>query len=100
MRLMGATLLLLLSVRRSAEPTIPRGSIWWPLAGSALLDTTAFVSNNVGLAIGQVSVVTVLASLFGAVAVLLAWVFLGEHLTRRQWFGISLILVGVALVSV
>jgi len=100
MRLMGATLILSLALRRSPDPVIPRGGVWWPLAGSALLDTTAFVSNNAGLATGQVSVVTVLASLFGAVAVLLAWVFLGERLSRRQWFGISLILLGVALVSV
>ena len=86
MRLMGALLLMALPFRRT-EPVIPRGRVWVPLVVSAMLDTTAFVANNVGLAIGPVSVVTVLASLFGAVAVLLAWILLGERLSRRQWLG-------------
>jgi uncharacterized membrane protein len=100
MRLMGASLLILLPLRRASAPVIPRGSVWWPLAASAVLDTTAFVSNTTGLAIGPVSVVTVLASLFGAIAVLLAWILLGERLSRRQWLGISLIFVGIAMVSI
>lgn len=100
MRLMGAFIVVLLPLRRRTVPAIPRGSIWWPLAASALLDTTAFVANNMGLAVGPVSVVTVLASLFGALAVLLAWIFLDERLSRRQWFGVTLIFVGVALVSI
>ena len=100
MRLMGAGLLVLLPLRRGPGPAIPGGSIWWPLAAAALLDTTAFVANTSGLAIGPIAVVTVLASLFGALAVLLAWIFLGERLSRRQWVGITLIFVGVALVSV
>lgn len=98
MRLTGALLLIVLPFRRNA-PVIPRGGVWVPLVVSALLDTTAFVANNMGLAIGPVSVVTVLASLFGAGAVLLAWIFLGERLSRRQWLGVTLIFAGVALVS-
>jgi len=99
-RLMGATLLLTLALRRRRQPVLPRGGIWPPLVGSALLDTTAFVSNTLGLTTGHVSVVTVLASLFGAMAVLLAWLFLGERLSGRQWLGIVMILAGVALVSI
>ena len=98
MRLMGALLLMVLPFRRTM-PVVPRGWIWAPLVVSALLDTTAFVANNTGLAIGPVSVVTVLASLFGAVAVLLAWILLGERLSRRQWLGATLIFAGVGLVS-
>ena len=68
--------------------------------GASLLDTTAFVSNNIGLTTEQVSVVTGLSSLFGAVTLLLAWIFLREWLMAQQWLGIGLILVGVvALVS-
>ena len=100
MRLMGALVVVVLPLRRRRVPVIPRGNIGWLLAASALLDTTAFVANNMGLALGHVSVVTVLASLFGPLAVLLAWIFLGERLSRRQWFGVTLIFLGVALVSI
>jgi drug/metabolite transporter (DMT)-like permease len=100
MRLMGALVVVVLPLCRRTVPVIPGGNIWWLLAASALLDTTAFVANNMGLALGHVSVVTVLASLFGPLAVLLAWIFLGERLSRRQWFGVTLIFLGVALVSI
>ena len=41
-----------------------------------------------------------LASLYGAVTVVLAWIFLREKLERNQWFGIVLIFVGIVLVSI
>jgi drug/metabolite transporter (DMT)-like permease len=78
---------------------LPSGSVWWLLAAVGFLDTAAFVANNAGLHTGQVSVVSVLASLYGAVTVLLAWIFLREKLERSQWFGIVLIFVGIVLVS-
>lgn len=78
---------------------LPRGGVWWLLAGVGVLDTTAFIANNLGLKTGQVAVVTVLASLFGAVTVLLAWIFLRERLQRTQWLGIVLIFVGIVLIS-
>ena len=79
---------------------LPSGSVWWLLAAVGFMDTAAFVANNAGLHTGQVSVVSVLASLYGAVTVLLAWIFLREKLERSQWFGIALIFAGIALVSV
>jgi drug/metabolite transporter (DMT)-like permease len=78
---------------------LPSGSVWWLLAAVGFLDTAAFVANNAGLHTGQVSVVSVLASLYGAVTVLLAWIFLREKLERTQWFGIILIFAGIVLVS-
>ena len=79
---------------------LPSGSVWWLLAAVGFLDTAAFVANNAGLRTGQVSVVSVLASLYGAVTVLLAWIFLREKLERSQWFGIVLIFVGIVFVSI
>ena len=79
---------------------LPSGSVWWLLAAVGFLDTAAFVANNAGLQTGQVSVVSVLASLYGAVTVLLAWIFLREKLERSQWFGIVLIFVGIVFVSI
>jgi uncharacterized membrane protein len=79
---------------------LPSGSVWWLLAAVGFLDTAAFVANNAGLHTGQVSVVSVLASLYGAVTVVLAWIFLREKLERSQWFGIVLIFVGIVFVSI
>ncbi len=89
--------LLAAPVRQSIRP--PRGRVWWFIAGVALLDTAAFVANNLGLKTGQVSLVTVLASLYSAVTVLLARLFLRERMGWTQWLGIALIFAGIALVS-
>ncbi|HEY2109081.1 MAG TPA: DMT family transporter [Candidatus Acidoferrales bacterium] len=78
---------------------LPSGRVWWLLAAVGFLDTAAFVANNAGLSTGQVSVVSVLASLYGAVTVLFAWIFLREKLERTQWLGIILIFAGIVLVS-
>jgi drug/metabolite transporter (DMT)-like permease len=87
-----------LPARQSIRP--PHGGVWWMLAAVGLMDTAAFVSNNAGLHIGPVSVVSVLASLYGAVTVLLSWIFLRERLERSQWLGIVLIFVGIVCVSI
>ena len=78
----------------------PHGGVWWMLAAVGLMDTAAFVANNAGLHIGPVSVVSVLASLYGAVTVLLSWIFLRERLERSQWLGIVLIFAGIVCVSI
>jgi drug/metabolite transporter (DMT)-like permease len=78
---------------------LPRGIVWWGLFAAGILDTSAFLANNAGMRSGQVSVVSVLASLYGAVTVLLAWLFLRERLELSQWFGTAMIFVGVVLVS-
>jgi drug/metabolite transporter (DMT)-like permease len=84
-------------VRQSLGP--PRGSVWWLIAGIGLIDTAAFVANNVALHTEQVAVASVLASLYGAVTVVLAWIFLRERLQWTQWLGIALIFLGIALVT-
>lgn len=68
-------------------------------AGTGLLDTGAFVLSNVSMQMEQVSVITVLASLYGAVTVLLAAIFLRERVSFAQWLGISAIFAGVFLIS-
>src|SRR5271169_1109979 len=95
----------LVSLALAAAPTsqtlkFPRGKVWWLLLAVGILDTAAFVVNNAGLSTGQVSVVSVLASLYGAFTVLLAWMFLRERLERSQWLGIVLIFIGIVLVSI
>ena len=70
----------------------------WML-GIGLLDTSAYVLNNLGMQREQVSVVSVLASLYGAVTVGLAATILGEKITRLQWLGIVAIFAGIVLIS-
>jgi drug/metabolite transporter (DMT)-like permease len=74
-----------------------KGSRW--ILGVGLLDTTAFVLGNYGMRLEQVSVVGVLTSLYGAVTVGLAGIFLGERIARMQWLGIATIFAGIVLIS-
>lgn len=83
--------------RQSLRP--PSGNVWWLLLTMGILDTTAFVCLTIGLTTDQVSVVSVLSSLFSAVTVFLAWLFLREKLAWNQWLGISIIFLGVILVK-
>jgi drug/metabolite transporter (DMT)-like permease len=99
-RLTSFSVLGLAAVPAHQSLKLPSGNVWWMLAAVGIMDTAAFIANNAGLHTGQVSVVSVLASLYGAVTVVLAWIFLREKLERSQWFGIVLIFVGIVLVSI
>jgi drug/metabolite transporter (DMT)-like permease len=100
MRLTALVALAVASAPTGQTLQFPRGGVWWLLLAVGILDTAAFVVNNAGLGTGQVSVVSVLASLYGAITVLLAWIFLRERLERSQWLGIVLIFIGIVLVSI
>jgi drug/metabolite transporter (DMT)-like permease len=47
----------------------------------------------------QTSVVSVLASLYGAVTVVLAALFLREKVSPSQWLGIVAIFIGIILIG-
>src|SRR5580698_489241 len=98
-RLTSSTLtaLLILAARKSIKPPTDRVAGW--ILGVGLTDTGAFVMNNFGMRIEQVAVVSVLASLYGAVTVGLAAIFLREHVSRWQWIGILAIFAGIFLIS-
>jgi drug/metabolite transporter (DMT)-like permease len=98
-RLTGASItfsLLLLS--HAKFPKGQRSSIA-RTAGMGFLDTSAFVVSNRGMQMEQVSIVTVLSSLYGAVTVVLAAILIRERVSRVQWFGIISIFVGIILIS-
>jgi uncharacterized membrane protein len=89
------------SAAPAARALAPRsGAFWLWLIPGAILDTAANVAYNLGVSGGLTSVVATLSSLFTAVTVVLAWIFLRERLTRVQWVGLLLILAGIALVNV
>jgi drug/metabolite transporter (DMT)-like permease len=99
LRLTSIVSLALIAVPVGKTLALPRGAVWWALFAAGILDTSAFLATNAGLQTGQVSVVSVLASLYGAVTVLLAWIFLRERLEISQWCGIAMIFAGIVLVS-
>ena len=77
---------------------LPRNTRWLSL-GMGFGDTAAFVFSNSAMQIEQVSVISVLGSLYGAVTVALAAVVLREHVSRWQWLGILGIFSGIYLMS-
>ena len=99
MRLTSIVALGLVALPARQSLKLPSGLVWWGLFAAGSLDTCAFLANNAGLQLGQVSVVSVLSSLYGAVTVLLAWIFLRERLEISQWSGIAMIFAGIVLVS-
>ncbi len=78
---------------------LPRGEVRWMVLGMGAFDTGAFVLSNLGMKMEQVAVITVLGSLYGAVTVGLAAIFLKEHVSRWQWAGIVTIFAGIFLIS-
>jgi drug/metabolite transporter (DMT)-like permease len=91
------TALVMMAVRQSMAPP-PRQDAPWIL-GVGFLDTSAYVFNNYGMLHEQTSVVSVLASLYGAVTVALAAVFLREKVAASQWLGVLAIFTGIMLIS-
>ena len=99
MRLTAIAGMFLLAAPTRQSVRLPHGSVWWLLMAVGLMDTSAFVLNNAGLRIGPVSVVSVLASLYGAVTVVLSWIFLRERLEWSQWVGIAVLFAGIVTVN-
>lgn len=99
-RITTFTMLALLAIPLRQSAKMPIGSTLWLVAAVGIMDTAAFVANNLALKNEQVAVASVLSSLYGAVTVVLAAIFLRDKLERTQWAGIVLIFLGIALVSV
>ena len=84
----------------AAQPMhLPRGGVRWMALGMGTFDTLAFVLSNRGMEMEHVAVISVLGSLYGAVTVGLAAIFLREHISRWQWAGIATIFGGIFLIS-
>jgi drug/metabolite transporter (DMT)-like permease len=92
------TTALVMMAARQSMALLPRRDAPWIL-GVGLLDTCAYVFNNYGMLHEQTSVVSVLASLYGAVTVALAALILREKVSPSQWLGIVAIFIGVILIS-
>jgi drug/metabolite transporter (DMT)-like permease len=78
----------------------PWGRVWWYLGVISVVDTSAFVCYSFGLTLDQVAVVSVLGSLYSAITVILAWIFIRERLQWSQWLGIGVVFAGIVLVNI
>lgn len=95
-----SSLLTAFAIFSVAQPMrLPRGGVRWMALGMGTFDTLAFVLSNLGMRMEQVAVISVLGSLYGAVTVGLAAVFLRENISRWQWTGIAIIFSGIFLIS-
>ena len=92
-----ATTALILAIRKPIKPPADRVAGW--VLGMGAADTGAFVLNNIGMRFEQTAVVSTLASLYGAVTVGLAAIFLRERVSPWQWLGILAIFAGIFLIS-
>jgi len=70
------------------------------LYSMGFFDSAAFALSNLGMRFEQVAIISVLGSLYGAVTVALAAIFLRERIAAPQWAGIVAIFLGVALMNV
>jgi drug/metabolite transporter (DMT)-like permease len=98
-RASGALLALVILLFRRLPVGLSSKSTTLQTAGMGFLDTGAFLFSNRGMQLEQVSVVSVLGSLYGGVTVGLAALFLREPVRRVQWWGIILIFAGIFFLS-
>ena len=77
----------------------PRGGARWMALGMGAFDSAAFVMSNRGMQMEQIAVISVLGSLYGAVTVALAAIFLRERISWWQAAGIAAIFAGIFLIS-
>lgn len=98
-RLTSSVLAIVVLFYAKQPMSLPRGNLRWMALGMGAMDTGAFVLSNRGMQMEQVAVISVLGSLYGAVTVGLASIFLREHVSRSQWAGIVTIFLGIYLIS-
>ncbi len=96
-RLVTPFVLALLAAPLGHRLDLPPRRIWALLAVIGLVDTSAFLASTWGLSQGNVTLTTVLTSMFSAVTVLLAAIFLRERVAPWQWAGVAILLVGIPL---
>jgi drug/metabolite transporter (DMT)-like permease len=88
----------LLFVRR--RPFIrPSRGLWWRIIAVSTLNSIGFLAYNIGVTMADAAIVGPISSLASPVTILLAWLFFRERLSRIQWAGVTIILIGVILIS-
>jgi len=98
-RITGAALTLAVALGQKIPLRIANRRTSAQLYSMGFFDSAAFALSNLGMRFEQVAIISVLGSLYGAVTVALAAIFLRERIAAAQWAGIVAIFLGVALIS-
>jgi drug/metabolite transporter (DMT)-like permease len=98
-RVTGAVLTLCVVLAKKIPLRVASERTRAQLYSMGFFDTAAFALSNLGMRIEQVAILSVLGSLYGAVTVALAAIFLRERIAVLQWLGIIAIFVGVILMN-
>ena len=92
-----AILVLIAGVTR--QPMNPPFRQWYFLLLISVFDVAGNLFFILANRAGRLDVTAVLASLYPGATVFLAWIFLKEHISRSQWFGVLLAFVAIALIA-
>jgi drug/metabolite transporter (DMT)-like permease len=98
-RLTGTAITLIVLLAQKIPLRVPNPRTGAQIYSMAFFDTAAFALSNLGMRIEQVAIVSLLGSLYGAVTVGLAAIFLRERIAPLQWSGIAAIFLGIVLMS-
>jgi len=79
---------------------IPKRESLVPIILSSILDTIGNAAYALSARTGRLDVAAVLGSLYPGATVLLAWIFLKEHIARVQTIGILLALAAIVMLSI
>jgi len=98
LRLGGVAMMLLVSAVRRL-PMVADRSVWPHILAAGFISSMGNLAFIIATRDGNLSIVAVVASLFPAATVALAYLFLAERLGRLQLLGVTAALAAVALVS-
>ncbi|MCP4303418.1 MAG: DMT family transporter [bacterium] len=95
----AGSMVMLIVAARVPGPLLPNREAMPPSIGAGVLVTLGNGMFVLATTEGSLAVVSVIAAMFPAATVLLAWLVLGERLTPQRRIGLVLALVAVALVA-
>ena len=98
-RIMTMILLSLFARPMRQSIALPPRGLWRTIVAAGLITTVGEVAYNIGVKGTTPGIVAVLTSLFSAVTVFLALIFLHERLARRQWVAVGIIFVATILIG-
>lgn len=97
-RLASLTLLIIIAILLKPHPRPGKIATPWILA-VGVLDTLGNVFFAFATRAGRLDISAILCALYPATTVLLAYIFLHERLSIRQWLGVALAFLAVGLIA-